>query len=73
MLGGLKGTKGGQHKFHCSSLKETDFFFFSVRSYIPNGSGEQNRYCPSQDRIGVWGKLRIFCKATCSVVKLVKH
>jgi len=60
MLGGLKVTKGGQHRFHCSSLKEADFF--SVRSYIPKGSGKQSTYCPSQDRIREWGKLRIFAK-----------
>jgi hypothetical protein len=60
MLGGLKGTKGGQHRLHSTSLKEADFF--SVRSYIPNGSGEQSTHCLSQDSIGVWDKLRIFAK-----------
>jgi len=30
MLGGLKASKDGQHRFHCSSLKEADFFLYAV-------------------------------------------
>jgi hypothetical protein len=69
VLGGLKGNKGGQHNFTVVLLSRR---IFSVRSYFPNGSGEQSTYCPSQDRISM-GQAEDFCKATGSVVKLVKH